>query len=112
MVSDGSTDGTDEFLRSRSARCRVVALRQDNAGPAAARNRGIREATGDSSLFLDDDVVPAPDLLATHLRHHAARGDDVVVIGPMITPPTSSLSAWVRWEQDMLYKQYDGDGAR
>ena len=107
MVSDGSSDGTDEFLRSPECPLPVVAVRQDNAGPAAARNRGIREATGDLVVFIDDDVVPAPDLLAAHLRHHDASGnDDTVVIGPMITPTDDVLSPWVRWEQDMLYKQY------
>jgi glycosyltransferase involved in cell wall biosynthesis/GT2 family glycosyltransferase len=107
VVSDGSSDGTDEFLQSPECPLPVVAVRQDNAGPAAARNRGIREATGDLVLFIDDDVVPAPDLLAAHLRHHVASGDDdTVVIGPMITPTDEVLSPWVRWEQDMLYKQY------
>ncbi len=107
VVSDGSSDGTDEFLQSPECPLPVVALRQENAGPAAARNRGVRAATGDLVVFLDDDVVPAPDLLATHLRHHqASGGDSTVVIGPMITPADEVLSPWVRWEQDMLYKQY------
>jgi glycosyltransferase involved in cell wall biosynthesis/GT2 family glycosyltransferase len=107
VVSDGSTDGTDEFLRSPQCPLPVVALRQRNAGPAAARNRGIREASGDVVVFIDDDVVPATDLLAAHLRHHDASGsDDTVVIGPMITPADEPLSPWVQWEQAMLYKQY------
>lgn len=108
VVSDGSTDGTDEYLASDAVPLPVVALRQENAGPAAARNRGVRAATGDVVLFVDDDVVPAPDLVATHLRHHAAAGDDqAVVIGPMVTPPDDSLSPWCTWEQEMLQKQYD-----
>jgi glycosyltransferase involved in cell wall biosynthesis/GT2 family glycosyltransferase len=107
VVSDGSSDGTDEYLRSPDCPLPVLALSQANAGPAAARNRGVRAATGDLLVFLDDDVVPAPDLLAAHLRHHRASGDDAtVVIGPMVTPPDDELSPWVRWEQDMLYKQY------
>jgi glycosyltransferase involved in cell wall biosynthesis len=107
VVSDGSTDGTDEYLRSAEVPLPVVALNQANAGPAAARNHGVREATGDLVVFIDDDVVPAPDLLAAHLRHHAATGGDTtVVIGPMITPEDEPLAPWVGWEQDMLYKQY------
>jgi glycosyltransferase involved in cell wall biosynthesis/GT2 family glycosyltransferase len=108
VVSDGSIDGTDEFLRSADVPLPLVALSQPNAGPAAARNRGVGAASGDLIVFIDDDVVPAPDLLAAHLRHHTAAGDDSsVVIGPMITPDGETLSPWVRWEQDMLYKQYD-----
>jgi glycosyltransferase involved in cell wall biosynthesis/GT2 family glycosyltransferase len=107
VVSDGSTDGTDEYLRSPACPLPVLALSQANAGPAAARNHGVREASGDLVVFVDDDVVPAPELLAAHLHHHQASGDDTtVVIGPMLTPQGEDLSPWVRWEQDMLYKQY------
>jgi GT2 family glycosyltransferase len=107
VVSDGSTDGTDDYLASPAPPLPVLALRQANAGPAAARNRGVEAARGDLVLFVDDDVVPAPDLVATHLRRHASPDDDLVVIGPMCTPPDQQLSPWVQWEQDMLYKQYD-----
>lgn len=108
VVSDGSTDGTDAFLTSSAVPLPVVALRQENAGPAAARNRGLRAATGDIVLFVDDDVIPAADLVAAHLRRHAEAGDDkTVVIGPMVTPADDPLSPWCQWEQDMLAKQYE-----
>ena len=107
VVSDGSTDGTDEYLASADVPLPVVGITQHNAGPAAARNRGVERATGELVLFIDDDVVPAPDLVAAHVRRHEAAGDDVVVIGPMRTPGEHDISPWVRWEQDMLYKQYD-----
>jgi GT2 family glycosyltransferase len=106
VVSDGSTDGTDEYLSSGDVPLPVVGLRQENAGPAAARNRGVARATGEVVLFIDDDVVPTAGLVAAHLRRHEG-GDDLVVIGPMRTPDDHDISPWVRWEQDMLYKQYD-----
>ena len=106
VVSDGSTDGTDEFLGSTSLPLPVQAIRQPNAGPAAARNRGIDTAEGELVVFIDDDVVPEPGFLAAHLARHDHPDDDLVVIGPMVTPANSHLSPWVRWEQDMLYKQY------
>lgn len=39
----------------------VLLINQMNAGPAAARNRGAREASGGIILFTDDDCVPMPD---------------------------------------------------
>ena len=107
VVSDGSTDGTDEYLASAAVPLPVTALRQANGGPAAARNRGIEEARGTLVLFLDDDVVPAPDLIAAHVAAHDHPDDDLVVVGPMNTPENVELSPWVQWEQDMLYKQYE-----
>jgi GT2 family glycosyltransferase len=107
VVSDGSTDGTDEWLRSGATPLPVSACFQTNAGPAAARNRGVHAAHAPLVLFLDDDVVPTPGLICTHLQHHRDLDDDLVVVGPMRTPDDVRLSPWVQWEQNKLYKQYD-----
>jgi glycosyltransferase involved in cell wall biosynthesis/GT2 family glycosyltransferase len=106
VVSDGSTDGTDEYLRSGPWPVPIRAVTQANGGPAAARNGGLKEARGELVLFIDDDVVPEPGLVSAHLRRHAAAPDDLVVIGPMLTPTDSRLRPWVAWEQAMLDKQY------
>jgi glycosyltransferase involved in cell wall biosynthesis len=55
VVDDGSSDSLDEALGSFRNRIRVV--RQENQGPAAARNRGVRESTGSYLCFLDSDDV-------------------------------------------------------
>lgn len=108
VVSDGSTDGTHEYLTSAEVPRPVVAIHGANAGPAGARNHGLRAATGDLVVFIDDDVVPAPDMIAAHVRRHRSAPDDCeVVIGPMSTPADDNLSPWCRWEQDTLHKQYD-----
>jgi GT2 family glycosyltransferase len=107
VVSDGSTDGTDDYISSDQLPLPIIALTQPNGGPAAARNKGIAAASGELVLFIDDDVVPTPDLIAAHLRRHDHPDDDLVVVGPMETPEGYPLSPWVRWEQAMLYKQYE-----
>ena len=58
VIDDGSTDSSPEILASHGDRLTVI--RQHNQGVAAARNVGLRHATGDLITFLDqDDLWPA-----------------------------------------------------
>ena len=57
VIDDGSTDRTAEIIAQLP--CDIRYLKQDNGGPASARNRGIRDASGDLIAFLDvDDLWP------------------------------------------------------
>ncbi len=56
VVDDGSTDGSGEIAE----RCGVRCVRQEQRGPAAARNRGIAETTSALVAFLDADDRFAP----------------------------------------------------
>ncbi|HRZ77425.1 MAG TPA: glycosyltransferase family 2 protein, partial [Bacteroidales bacterium] len=61
IVNDGSTDRSEEIILGLD--CDVRYFRQENAGPAAARNRGIRDASGEFIAFLDvDDLWPEDNL--------------------------------------------------
>ena len=57
VVDDGSTDDTTERVGAFAAGCDIQTryVRQHNAGPAAARNHGLRLARGDAIAFLDAD---------------------------------------------------------
>ena len=61
VIDDGSTDGTEAAIRRLPLD--VHYFKQENLGPAMARNRGIRDAAGDFVAFLDiDDLWPAHTL--------------------------------------------------
>jgi glycosyltransferase involved in cell wall biosynthesis len=106
VISDGSTDGTDAYLETLRTTVPLRWLTQVNRGPAAARNAGVRAAVGEFIVFIDDDVVPEPQLLEEHARSHQEAGQDVVVVGPLLTPEGFDMAPWVRWEQEMLMKGY------
>lgn len=106
VVSDGSTDETNDYLSNIHTPLQLKAILQPNAGPAAARNNGVRHANGEIILFLDDDVIPTDALVAEHANVHTSQLG-VVVLGPMLSPPDFQMFPWVKWEQAMLGKQYD-----
>lgn len=62
VVDDGSTDDTREVLAAIDD-TRLVILHQANAGPAAARNHGMRMARGRHIAFLDSDDYWYPEFL-------------------------------------------------
>lgn len=105
IVDDGSKDDTQRWLAENSVRSYAVkTLRQENGGPARARNAGIAAAAGELVLFIDDDVEPTPELVAEHLRFHDAEAD-IVVMGPLASL-AHYAQPWVAWEQAKIERQY------
>jgi GT2 family glycosyltransferase len=82
VVDGGSTDRTLERARRAAAdshaRVEVVAEGR-RRGVSAARNEGIRRATGDVVVFLNADVLLPPEFLASLAPLYAA-GADVVSV--------------------------------
>ncbi len=70
VVDDGSSDGTHAIAESEGVRC----VRQPQGGPAAARNRGVRETTAPLVAFLDADDWFTPEKLATQAQRLESSG--------------------------------------
>ena len=64
VVDDGSTDGGLHIVNAIND-SRIQLLRQENAGPSAARNRGIESANSENIAFLDADDEWKTDFLET-----------------------------------------------
>ncbi|MDX9818626.1 MAG: glycosyltransferase [Desulfococcus multivorans] len=76
VVDDGSTDDTPELLRSYGNR--LTAIRQENRGVSAARNLGIRNATGRFIAFLDSDDYWLPGKLAAQAAFFNGRSNALI----------------------------------
>lgn len=80
-------------------------LRQANAGPGAARNRGLEHCRAPLTLILNDDAVPAPDLCEVHLRAHAEVEGKIAVLGtfPFTAGSLESPFTQILANSDLLF---------
>ena len=66
VVDDGSHSSCTESVSGSNVRY----LSQPPSGPATARNRGARAATGGTVVLLGDDILVPRDFLEKHLQWH------------------------------------------
>ena len=95
VVDDGSRESADAVVETKavSRPVRLRCLYQKNAGPAAARNNGLRDAEHDVVLFIDDDVLVSKKLLRQHVKAHVERPGSVIFgLYPYVKPEIETPS--------------------
>ena len=79
LIDDGSTDGSGEICdRYAALDSRVRAIHQKNGGAAAAKNAGLRLATGEYLAFADSDDYLEPDAYGFLMKVLLENGADAV----------------------------------
>jgi glycosyltransferase involved in cell wall biosynthesis len=81
VINDGSPDDTAAVLRPLAESGRIRYIEQENAGQAAARNRGLAEATGEYVAFLDDDDLWPADKLEWQVTALEGRPKAIMAYG-------------------------------
>jgi GT2 family glycosyltransferase len=91
VVDNNQHQVESEHLAEVVNRFPVRLVAQSVAGPAAARNAGIRAAEGEVVVFVDDDIETSADFLEAHLAEHA-RAERSAVVGRIVEG--NSHSKW------------------
>ncbi len=82
--------------------------RAERPGASAARNVGLRTARAPIVLFLGDDILASPGLVATHLAWHARLSDErVAVLGHVRWADRLKRTAFMAWLERGIQTDYD-----
>ena len=107
VVDDGSKNPLDLVIEPLKDKIDLKLLQQENAGPAAARNRGASEARGEFLAFTDDDCQPTADWL-TQFAASFATNPLAMLGGKTINALSSNpFSAASQKLIDYLYEYYN-----
>ena len=106
VVDDGSQTPLDATVKPFQSETNIILLRQKNAGPAAARNTGARQAKGDYIAFTDDDCMPTADWLRQLTMALQARPDAMVGGRTLTALPGNVYSSASQALIDYLYSYY------
>lgn len=101
VVDDGSKDNTAALIEEKYPQVKL--MRQENAGPAAARNNGAQHASGDIILFTDDDCIPVTDWLLQMLKPFENPAV-VAVKGAYLTKQPQLIARFVQLEYEDKYR--------
>jgi glycosyltransferase involved in cell wall biosynthesis len=109
VVLDGSGDDSRAAATGLELPYRLRVLEQPHSGLAAARNRGATAAEYPVLVFLDDDVVPLPEMLKSHAACHATLSETMVLgySRPKLAIPTLYGHMARSWWEDHFRRKAD-----
>jgi peptidoglycan/xylan/chitin deacetylase (PgdA/CDA1 family)/glycosyltransferase involved in cell wall biosynthesis len=99
VIVDGSSDGTTEYLRTLNPDCGFKIIEQPNRGQFNALNAGLRAASGDIILLIDDDIICERSVLSAHVAAHDAPKPRFV-FGPILVAPESPDTLATDWTRE------------
>ncbi|MBE2220666.1 MAG: glycosyltransferase [Anaerolineae bacterium] len=103
VIDDGSTNDVrttlEENLLLHCEKGAVHYFYQDAKGPAAARNLGVKKATGEIVLFIGDDILPLEGFLKQHLLAHFDEHpeENIAILGLADIAPEFCDSPFTDW---------------
>jgi GT2 family glycosyltransferase len=106
---EAHAERVEEIVGTRPFPARVVCVPVAGAGASHKRNAGIRAAAAPLILFLDDDVVPRPDVVRRHRDWHAAHPEPQMgLLGLVVWSPEITVTGFMRWVERGVQFEYEG----
>jgi GT2 family glycosyltransferase len=109
VVDDGGTIPLDDVVAPFRATLSLQLLRQENTGPAGARNFGSRQARGEFLAFTDDDCQPGADWLRELARHCMAKPDHLIGGRTINALPQNPYSETSQAIIEAVYSHFNAD---
>lgn len=107
-VDDGSDQPMDSVVTGFENRLNIKLIRQKNAGPAAARNKGAEHAKGVFLAFTDDDCQPRPDWLRVLAKYCTGNSCHLIGGSTINSLPRNLFSSASQNLVSYLYQYYNG----
>jgi GT2 family glycosyltransferase len=112
VVDDGSKMSLEPVVTAVKDKLNLTFVRQNNKGPAAARNAGASKAQGQYLVFTDDDCAPASDWLCK-LAAKFSTNPDVMIGGYTVNALKENLySIASQILIDYLYEYYNSNSVQ
>lgn len=109
VVDDGSPQPVTRETLPEPHRFTLRILRQENRGPAAARNFGAEKATGKILFFTDDDCLPRPDWVSALSREIQSHPEALVGSLTFNGLPDNKWSSSSQLIIDLVYDHFNRD---
>ncbi|MCI4624572.1 MAG: glycosyltransferase [Candidatus Magnetoovum sp. WYHC-5] len=99
VIDDGSSDNTASIVNAYPVRY----VRQENSGPACARNRGVSLSSGEVILFTDSDCIPSQNWISEMVSVFEADPEVVAIKGVYKTNQSQLIARFAQAEFEERY---------
>lgn len=106
LVNDGSTDNSKSIIHEYSKKDkRIIVINQENSGPSAARNTGLKYATGQYIAFVDSDDFVDKEIYLELYNQIKLSKSDIATIGMKRVYLNHKTTLFYKFDEKKVFTQ-------